>query len=420
MSEEKKQQIDMREEKKQQIDIRDVYTEKTKSAKTHAVNWVKRYGYWSMIVVLFILAVLLSLITVGDVYQRTSKTQEEIFAEYVASGHVLTEYDTLIVKDLITEAYSKDETIPYNEYDKFIENIQSYTYERQDDTTARFDSLAFYLYKKTPQKFIDIQDVPEWKIVLIVMSGVLGVLVTITFMQTGIQDALITPSLKKAKDDLRQASINATKRRLRAERYFAKLYQRQLESVRRTELSLRGLIYEDYFNEEGRYKQGEYSKTVQDILDEVLKIKVAQLSFEMLATNVVNGKSANKNKLITIKDYTQKTALRSIIMKVLVIVFFTFVSVSLIVSARTPLEVFMQLISTILMFAAGVLEYLNSYSFIVEEYVETLNSKTRHLEAFIAYCEEEEELLESSKMRDDMKAQMIKELEDEQKEVTNV
>lgn len=406
----------MGEEKKQQIDIRDVYTEKTKSAKAQAVNWVKRYGYWLMIVVLFILAVLLSFITVGDVYQRTSKTQEEIFAEYVASGHVLTEYDTLIIKDLITEAYSKDETIPYSEYDKLIENIQSYTYERQDGTNARFDSLAFYLYKKAPQKFINIQDVPKWQIMLIVMNGVLGILVTMTFMQTGIQDALVTPGLKKAKDDLRKVSANAAKKRLHAERYFSKLYQRQLESVRRTELSLHGLIYEDYFNEEGRYKQCEYSKGVQDILDEVLKIKVAQLSFDMLATNV--GNSNGVSRLIGIKDYTQKTALRSIIMKVVIIVFFTFVSVSLIVSARTPWQVFMHLISTILMFAAGVLEYLNSYSFVVEDYVETLNSKTRHLESFVAYCEEE--LLESSKMSDEMKAQMIKELEDKQKEVTNV
>lgn len=407
----------MDEQKKQQIDIRDVYTDKTKSAKTQAVNWVKRYGYWSMIVVLFILALLLSLITVGDVYQRTAKTQEEIFEEYVVSGHVLSEYDNLIIKDLITEAFSKDETIPYSDYDKFIANIQSYSYERTDGTQARFDSLAFYLYKKTPQKFINFQEIPEWQIVLIVMNGILGVLVTITFMQTGIQDALVTPGLKKAKDNLSQVSANAAKKRLRAERYFSKLYQRQLESVRRTELSLHGLIYEDYFNEEGRYKQGEYSKGVQDILDEVLKIKVAQLSFDMLATNVGNGNGVSK--LIGIKDYTQKTALRSIIMKVIVIVFFTFVSVSLIVSARTPWQVFMHLISTILMFAAGVLEYLNSYSFIVEDYVETLNSKTRHLESFVAYCEEEE-LNESSKMRDDIKAQIVKELEDKQKEVTNV
>jgi len=249
------------------------------------------------------------------------------------------------------------------------------------------------------------------------MNGILGVLVTITFMQTGIQDALITPSLKKAKNDLRQVSTNAAKKRLLAEKYFSELYRHQLESVRRTELSLHGLIYEDYFNEEGRYKQGEYSKVEQDILDEVLKIKVAQLSFDMLATNVGNGNDASK--LIRIKDYTQKTALRSIIMKVIVIVFFTFVSVSLIVSARTPWQVFMHLISTIFMFAAGVLEYLNSYSFIVEDYVETLNSKTRHLESFLAYCEEEE-LKESSKMRDDMEAQILKELENERKEVTNV
>jgi hypothetical protein len=148
-----------------------------------------------------------------------------------------------------------------------------------------------------------------------------------------------------------------------------------------------------------------------------LKIKVAQLSFDMLATNISNRNSVNK--LIGIKDYTQKTAIRSIISKVVVIVFFTFVSVALIVSARTPWQVFMQLISTILMFAAGVLEYLNSYSFIVEDYVETLNSKIRHLESFVAYCKEEE-LKESSKMRDDTKAQIVKELEDEQKEVTNV
>lgn len=406
----------MNEQKKQQIDIRDVYTETMKSAKTHAVNWVKRYGYWSMIVLLFILAVLLSFITVGDVYQRTSKTQEEVFAEYVASGHVLTEYDTLIVKDLITEAFSKDETIPYSDYNKFIENIQSYSYERTDGTQARFDSLAFYLYKKIPQKFINFQKIPGWQIVLVAMNGVLGVLVTITFMQTGIQDALATPALKKAKDALRQISTDAAKRRLFAERYFSKLYQRQLESVRRTELSLYGLIYEDYFNDEGRYKQGEYSKVVQDILDKVLKIKVAQLSFDMLATNVGNRNSVNK--LIGIKDYTQKTAIRSIISKVVVIVFFTFVSVSLIVSARTPWQVFMHLISTILMFVAGVLEYLNSYSFIVEDYVETLNSKIRHLESFVAYCEEEE-LKESSKMRDDTNTQIVKELEDEQEEVTN-
>lgn len=379
------------------IDIRDVYTDKTKSVKVQTVNFIKRYGYWAMIIVLFVLAILLSFITVGDVYQRIDLTEEEIFNQYVNSGHVLNEHDELIVKDLITEAFANDEIIPYYDYDKFIQNINSYAYDKLDGTQIRFDSLIFYLYTKIDQQFINFQDIPKWQIVLIIMNGVLGVLVTVTFMQTGLQDALITPSLKEAKNNLSQASADASKKRLMAEKYFAMLYQQQLESVRRTELSLHGLIYEDYFNEEGRFKNSNYDENIQKILNKVLKLKIAQLSFDLLATNI--GTQNNVNKLIGLKDYTSKTAIRSIVSKIFAIVFFTFVSVSLIVSARTPLQMFMHLISTILMFAAGVLEYLNSYSFVVEEYVETINSKTRHLGSFISYCNEEEKLANDTRER---------------------
>jgi hypothetical protein len=379
------------------IDIRDVYTDKTKSVKVQTVNFIKRYGYWAMIIVLFVLAILLSFITVGDVYQRMDLTEEEIFNQYVNSGHVLSEHDELIVKDLITEAFANDEIIPYYDYDKFIQNINSYAYDKLDGTQIRFDSLIFYLYTKIDQQFINFEDIPKWQIVLIIMNGVLGVLVTVTFMQTGLQDALITPSLKEAKNNLSQASADASKKRLMAEKYFAMLYQQQLESVRRTELSLHGLIYEDYFNEEGRFKNSNYDENIQKILNKVLKLKIAQLSFDLLATNI--GTQNNVNKLIGLKDYTSKTAIRSIVSKIFAIVFFTFVSVSLIVSARTPLQMFMHLISTILMFAAGVLEYLNSYSFVVEEYVETINSKTRHLGSFISYCNEEEKLANDTRER---------------------
>lgn len=379
------------------IDIRDVYTDKTKSVKVQTVNFIKRYGYWAMILVLFVLAILLSFITVGDVYQRIDLTEEEIFNQYVNSGHVLNEHDELIVKDLITEAFANDEIIPYYDYDKFIQNINSYAYDKLDGTQIRFDSLIFYLYTKIDQQFINFQDIPKWQIVLIIMNGVLGVLVTVTFMQTGLQDALITPSLKEAKNNLSQVSADASKKRLMAEKYFAMLYQQQLESVRRTELSLHGLIYEDYFNEEGRFKNSNYDENIQKILNKVLKLKIAQLSFDLLATNI--GTQNNVNKLIGLKDYTSKTAIRSIVSKIFAIVFFTFVSVSLIVSARTPLQMFMHLISTILMFAAGVLEYLNSYSFVVEEYVETINSKTRHLGSFISYCNEEEKLANDTRER---------------------
>lgn len=379
------------------IDIRDVYTDKTKSVKVQTVNFIKRYGYWAMILVLFVLAILLSFITVGDVYQRIDLTEEEIFNQYVNSGHVLNEHDELIVKDLITEAFANDEIIPYYDYDKFIQNINSYAYDKLDGTQIRFDSLIFYLYTKIDQQFINFQDIPKWQVVLIIMNGVLGVLVTVTFMQTGLQDALITPSLKEAKNNLSQVSADASKKRLMAEKYFAMLYQQQLESVRRTELSLHGLIYEDYFNEEGRFKNSNYDENIQKILNKVLKLKIAQLSFDLLATNI--GTQNNVNKLIGLKDYTSKTAIRSIVSKIFAIVFFTFVSVSLIVSARTPLQMFMHLISTILMFAAGVLEYLNSYSFVVEEYVETINSKTRHLGSFISYCNEEEKLANDTRER---------------------
>ena len=379
------------------IDIRDVYTEKTKSVKVQTVNFIKRYGYWAMIVVLFVLAILLSFITVGDVYQRIDLTEEEIFNQYVNSGHVLSEHDELIVKDLITEAFANDEIIPYYDYDKFIQHINSYAYDKLDGTQIRFDSLIFYLYTKIDQQFINFRDIPKWQIVLVIMNGVLGVLVTVTFMQTGLQDALITPSLKEAKNNLSQASADASKKRLMAEKYFAMLYQQQLESVRRTELSLHGLIYEDYFNEEGRFKNSNYDENIQKILNKVLKLKVAQLSFDLLATNI--GTQNNVNKLIGLKDYTSKTAIRSIVSKIFAIVFFTFVSVSLIVSARTPLQMFMHLISTILMFAAGVLEYLNSYSFVVEEYVETINSKTRHLGSFISYCNDEEKIANDTRER---------------------
>ena len=379
------------------IDIRDVYTEQTKSVKVQTVNFIKRYGYWAMIIVLFVLAILLSFITVGDVYQRMDLTEEEIFNQYVNSGHVLSEHDELIVKDLITEAFANDEIIPYYDYDKFIQNINSYAYDKLDGTQIRFDSLIFYLYTKIDQQFINFQDIPKWQIVLIIMNGVLGVLVTVTFMQTGLQDALITPSLKEAKNNLSQVSADASKKRLMAEKYFAMLYQQQLESVRRTELSLHGLIYEDYFNEEGRFKNSNYDENIQKILNKVLKLKIAQLSFDLLATNI--GTQNNVNKLIGLKDYTSKTAIRSIVSKIFAIVFFTFVSVSLIVSARTPLQMFMHLISTILMFAAGVLEYLNSYSFVVEEYVETINSKTRHLGSFISYCNDEEKIANDTRER---------------------
>lgn len=396
------------------IDIRDVYSDKKENLSKSTVNWVKRYGYWGMIAVLFILATMLSFITVGDVYRLSDSSQEEVFDAYIDSGHILSDYDKIIVKDLIAEAFSQDELIPYSDYNKFVETIQSYRYERADGTVARFDSLAFYLFNKEAQQFINLKQLEKWQMVLVVMNGVLGILVTITFMRTGLQDALSTKPLKDTLVKLNQVSTDAAKKRLRAEAYFARLHKNQLESVRRTEATRKGLIYEDYFDKDGRYIDGEYSDTVLKLLKPVLALSVAQLSFEALATST--GGSNSSSKLLGISNYTRKTAARSIVTKVIMITFFTFVSVSLIVSARNLEQAFMHMISTILMFAAGVLEYLNSYSFIIDEYSETLRSRIRHLESMIEYTKQQENL---ERMEADAthKADLLKDLEQKQLDI---
>jgi len=365
----------------QQIDIRDVSIEKVKSAKTHTVSWLKRYGYWAMIIVLFVLGIFLSLITIGDVYQRTDLTEEEVYQKYISSGHIMTERDMIIVKDIIMEAYSKDEVIDFNEYERFVKNIQTYNYEE-----VRFDSLSFYIYTKEAQEFINFRTLSKWRIMLVAVNSILGILATITFMQTGIQDALNTKKLKDGKKDLTQASMDASKYRLKGEEYFSKLYKNQLESVRRNELSVAGLIYEDYFDKDGRYIEGKYAEPIQNVLNEALKLRVVQLSFDVLATSIT-ANNKDVNNFNGINQYKSKVARKSIIMKTISIIFVSFISISLIVSAQSAYQAFMNIISIILMFTAGFLEYLNAYAYIIDDYSETLSSKERHLRSFISWCE---------------------------------
>lgn len=371
---------DKTKQKKETIDIRDVYMETTKTIKQHTVNWIKRYGYWSMVIVLFFIALALSFITVGDVYKRASLTQEEVIQKYIEACDITNSQDVIIVTNLVIEAYAKDEILSQTEYKEFVKNVKSYNYDN-----VRFDSIAFYLFTKEPQQFIQFQELPKWKIMLVVMTGILGVLVTITLMQTGIQDALATSFMKDKKNEHKQTSAEAAKYRLDAEDYFSRLHTKQLESVRRTELSKSGLIYEDYFDEQGRLKQEEYLDVVKKVLNSALSLRVKHITFNMIATSLSSEKQTEE-KFVSIKHYASKTALKSIVLKTGLIVFFVFVSISLVVSAQDPLQAFMSIISTILMFAAGILEYLAAYSFIIDEYSESIDSKIRHLNAFIEDC----------------------------------
>lgn len=378
-----KQDLKVQVEKENQIDIRDVYKEKVKSAKTNTVNWVKRYGYWALVFVLFLLSLLLATVTVGDVYRRTNLTEEDVISRYSASGRIISDYDKIVISDLITEAQSKNEIISFKEYDKFVETISSYNYTH-DGVEIRFDSLSFYLFEKEAQQIINFTNLPQWRIILMITNSILGILIIIVCMYTGLQDAQATRLIINAKDELRQASTKAARHRLRSEQYFSNLHKTQLEAIRRAELSSNGLIYEDYFDSEGRHLINNVTDEIKPIIQKALNFTIAKLSFDDISTNTTTSMK-NINHLKGLKEYATHTAIKSIVAKSIIVIFFTFVSVSLIITSQSGWQIIMNIISTIVMFVAGVLEYLNAYAYVIDEYSETIQSKIRHLESFIAY-----------------------------------
>ncbi len=430
----------MGEKPEKKLNLQEEYTRAKKEGKKYTYNWLKRYGYWAMIVILFTLSIVFSMITIGDVYERNDVSYTDIVKMYEDSGHIISNNDKVIISDIIVEAFSKDKVIDYNEYNKFAERVKSFNYVNSDGVPIRFDVITFYLYTKTNQEFLSFQKMESWRIALVSMNAALALLTTFVFMKTGIQDALNVEDVREKRKELTNKSSIAAKKRLYAEHYFDRLHKNKIESKRRDKLLNNGMKYEVYFDEEGILKK-ELMVNSQEkkVIQQALAIRAKKLSYDKLVNHSNNESETDKHR--DIRQYQMTTGIRSITFKTIIVILFTFVSVSLIVTAQNGWQILLNLVSTIVAFVAGFLEYLNSYSFVVEEYVDTLDAQIRELEAFISWevPEEviskirdkenaieaeienvkEEELKEASKMRDDMKAQMVKELENKQKEGEN-
>lgn len=365
---------------KHKIDLRDTYATTTKNIKKHSYNFLRRYGYWAMIFILFILSIIVSTLTIGDVYELNKLSSSEVIKLYEESGHVVSPTDRVIISDIVVEAMSKDLVIDYNQFNDFLKRVQTYNYEL-DGVQVRFDTITFYLYTKTKQDIFSFQSLEEWRVALISLNAMLALLTTITFMQTGIQDALGVEFIKDKRKELVNVSKEAAKRRLYAEEYFERLYFTQLKTNRQNLLLGNGMKYEVYFDENGTLKDGLHlQKSERQVISQALRIKIHKLSYNKLVS--VSSSHREKDKRRDIKEYKTSSGIRSIVLKILLISMFTFVSVSVIVSSQNGMQVVLNLISSIMAFVAGFLEYLNAYTFITDEYSETLDEQIRELTAF--------------------------------------
>lgn len=362
------------------IDIRDLHSEGKEKARK-AYNALRRYGYWTAIIILLIVSILFATLTIGNVYKRNDITLDEIINFYQEAGHELSPEDRVIISDIIMEAFSKDEIITYNEYDDFFERIQSYNYTTQEGKMVRFDSIIFYIYTKTNQQLLSFQYIEEWRLSLIIINTILAVLTTLTFMKTGIQDGLDVDFIKAKRKELIGVSEQAARKRMYSNYYFNKVYLSRLKNRRETLLLDNGLLYDKYFDDKGILKEGvEISEDEHKVLKQVMKIKIESISYDKLV-NYGNTKH-DEEKFYDIKEYQLKRGTRSIVLKVIMVMMFTFVSVSLIVTAQNGKQIMLNLVSTIVAFVAGFLQYLNSYTFITDEYSVTLDTKIRELKAF--------------------------------------
>lgn len=370
----------MSENNKQKIDIRELHSEGKEKARK-AYNALRRYGYWTAIIILLIVSILFATLTIGNVYKRNDITLDEIINFYQEAGHELSPEDRVIISDIIMEAFSKDEIITYNEYDDFFERIQSYNYTTQEGKMVRFDSIIFYIYTKTNQQLLSFQYIEEWRLSLIIINTILAVLTTLTFMKTGIQDGLDVDFIKAKRKELIGVSEQAARKRMYSNYYFNKVYLSRLKNRRETLLLDNGLLYDKYFDDKGILKEGvEISEDEHKVLKQVMKIKIESISYDKLV-NYGNTKH-DEEKFYDIKEYQLKRGTRSIVLKVIMVMMFTFVSVSLIVTAQNGKQIMLNLVSTIVAFVAGFLQYLNSYTFITDEYSVTLDTKIRELKAF--------------------------------------
>jgi len=371
------------EKPKIKIDLKETYSDAKKEIK-QIYNNLRRYGYWSMIVVLLIISIVFATLTIGDVYKLNDITTDEIIEQYVKSGHILRTEDRVIISDIVIEASSKDPIIAYNEYDKFLERIQMYNYIDNEGRQVRFDSIIYYLYSKTPQKILDIRNIEEWRMALLVTNSTLAVLMAFTFMKTGIQDALNAQPLREKRKELIEISRKAAKKRIYADEYFSRLHLNKLKSKRETELLDKGMQYDKYFDEYGILNEDiKVSEDESKVLKAVLKINVNRISYDKL----VNYGNSKKDEEIfrDIKEYQLSTGARNIVIKTLMVIMFTFVGVSLIVTAQNGRQIMLNLVSTVIALVAGFLEYLNSYTFVTDEYSETLEFQIRELQAFVEW-----------------------------------
>lgn len=380
----------MSENNKQKIDIRELHSD-TKEKIKKSYNALRRYGYWATIIILLVISIIFATLTIGDVYKMNDISVGDLIKKYEEAGHEISQKDKTIISDIVIEALSKDEIITYNEFDRFLERIQSYNYFDGDDE-VRFDSIIFYLYTKTPQELLNFKDIEKWRLVLVIINAVLALLTTFTFMQTGIQDALNVDFIKEKRKELISVSEEAARKRMYANYYFNRVYADRLKHKRETVLLDNGLLYNTYFDEHGILRSDiSISDDEKKILKNVLKLRIQKVSYD----NLVNyGNSKNdEEKYRDIKEYQKSTGTKSIITKVAMVVLFTFVSVSLIVTSQNGKQVMLNLVSTIVAFVAGFLQYLNSYDFITNEYASNLDAKIRDLKAFVAW-EIPKELLE--------------------------
>ncbi len=373
----------MPDKKKNTIKLVDSYVEGKKRTK-HMYNRLRRFGYWAIIAILLAISVVFSTLAIGDVYKLNDISVEEIINLYETSGHIVTPKDKTIISDIVIEVNSKEDIIDFNEYNNLFERIQSYNYENSDGDEVRFDTIMFYLYTRTNQKLFSLQTIEEWRLALIIINSILALLMTITFMKTGIQDGLNVKELKDKRKELIDISMIASKKRLYADYYFNKLYLNKLSGKRETLLLDAGLLYTNYFDEDGLLKKDlELNEMEEKALKKVLSVKINKLSYDKLV-NHGNVKGDNETHR-DIDEYQKTTAIYKIIVKIVMVMIFTFVSVSLIVTAQSGRQILLNLVSVFMSFIAGFLEYLNSYTFIVDEYSETLDFQIRELSAFVEW-----------------------------------
>lgn len=397
-------------QEKVKINFKDEYVEKTGEIKRNLKAKIKSLGYWLSSAILLLIVVIISVVRVGDIYRRIdliegdiNTTALKIKADYINSGYVLTPYEESLLMTVIYEGLAQPDVITDKAFEKLFDNVSKMTIDKEDGTKVSFNSVLYLIYQRESQQIISFSQIESWQWIIISLNVVVGVLLVLTFIGAGVQEGLATDLITNKKEIQRNLSLKANKYRNLASDYFKQLYLAQLKYERSSILSNRGFEYSKFFTEDGGLiedidiKKIE-NKNLKQALKKCLSLRLKTLSFAQVATLTEGGD--DKERFYSINKYVAKKGISAGARKSIMSGLFSFVSVALVLSTQSTLQIVFGISCAVFMFVASYIEYLNSYAYVTSTYVSTIDLCILHLEGIIQYGQDHEEMMKLRKLEE--------------------